>query len=267
MSPDERPFSDKKVIKCDCKAEMRSDHIFILEVHRMEKNEKTVKSCSGIETPNRDTELVFIIDRSGSMSGLEDDTIGGFNAMIEKQKNEGEGTVYVTTVLFDHYSEMIHDRVPICEVEPLTRKSYWVRGCTALCDAIGDTIQHIASMHRYLRREDVPAHTIFVITTDGLENASRQFRRDKIKDMIKYRTEKFGWEFIFVAANIDAVEAASHIGIREERAANYIHSSHGVKDCYKAMSDFVCMSRKHSADPSDVSWKKNLEKNEQAETE
>ena len=263
MSLDGRPFGYEKVIKCDCKAEMPSDHIFIFwRILKMEKNERITEDCKKAENLNNDTELVFIIDRSGSMSGLEADTIGGFNSMIAKQRSEGEGTVYVTTVLFNSHSEMIHDREPIHKIEPMNERTYFVGGCTALYDAIGDTIQHIASMHRYLRREDVPAHTIFVITTDGYENASRTFERIKVKDMIKYRTEKFGWEFIFVAANIDAVETAAHIGIREQRAANYVHSSRGIKDCYDAMNDFVCMSRSCSIAPSDVSWKKKLEKND-----
>ena len=205
----------------------------------MKKNEQFVKACGGIQPeviPNMDTELVFIIDRSGSMSGFEDDTIGGFNSMIEKQK-EGEGRVYVSTVLFDNYSEVIHDRVDINRVEPMTRRQYQVRGCTALFDAIGGAIHHIGNVHKYARREDVPKHTIFVITTDGLENASQQYSSQKVKEMIKRQTEKYGWEFMFLAANIDAVETAETIGIRKERAANYTQSREGIERSYRA---FCC---------------------------
>ena len=205
----------------------------------MKKNEQYVKACGGIQPeimPNMDTELVFIIDRSGSMSGFEDDTIGGFNSMIEKQK-EGEGRVYVSTVLFDNYSEVIHDRVDINRVESMTRKQYQVSGCTALLDAIGGAIHHIGNVHKYARREDVPKHTIFVITTDGMENASQQYSSQKVKEMIKRQTEKYGWEFMFLAANIDAVETAETIGIRKERAANYTQSREGIERSYRA---FCC---------------------------
>ena len=150
---------------------------------------------------NNITELVFIIDRSGSMAGFEADTIGGFNSMIEKQKNEGEGTVYVSTVLFDNFSEVLHDRVPIREIKPMTGKDYHAYGCTALLDAIGGAIKHIGNVHKYAREEDVPEHTIFVITTDGMENASQSYSSDKVKAMIKRQTEEYGWEFVFVAAN------------------------------------------------------------------
>ena len=205
----------------------------------MKKNEQFVKACGGIHpevVENNDTELVFIIDRSGSMSGFEDDTIGGFNSMIEKQK-EGEGRVYVSTVLFDNYSEVVHDRVDINRIEPMTRRQYQVRGCTALFDAIGGAIHHIGNVHKYARREDVPKHTIFVITTDGMENASQKYSSQKVKEMIKRQTEKYGWEFMFLAANIDAVETAETIGIRKERAANYTQSREGIERSYRA---FCC---------------------------
>lgn len=229
----------------------------------MKKNEQYVKVCGGIEKPNYDTELVFIIDRSGSMSGFEADTIGGFNSMIEKQKNDGEGMVYVSTVLFDNYSEVLHDRVPIMDLKPMTREEYSVRGCTALLDAIGGAIHHIGNVHKYARREDVPAHTIFVITTDGMENASHNYSSQRVKEMIKRQTEKYGWEFIFVAANIDAIETADNIGIRRERAANYRQSKDGYADCYEAMSTFVTMSRcSRPMAQDDTTWKKKLEENE-----
>lgn len=168
---------------------------------------------------NKSTELVFILDKSGSMAGMEKDTVGGFNAMIEKQK-EGEGKVYVNTVLFSNFTHVLHDRKSLDEIEPLTENDYRVGGCTALLDAIGGTIEHIKNIHRYIRPEDVPEHTVFVITTDGLENASRNYRSDIVKKMIKEQEEK-GWEFLFVAANIDAVETAESIGIRRDRAVNY----------------------------------------------
>ena len=207
----------------------------------MKKNAEYITDCGGIrpeQVPNNITELVFILDRSGSMSGFEADTIGGFNAMIEKQK-EQEGTVYVSTVLFDNESEVIHDRVDIREIEPMTRKDYCVGGCTALLDAIGGAIHHIGNIHKYARPEDVPEHTIFVITTDGMENASRRYSSAEIKAKIRRQTEKYGWEFIFLAANIDAVETAEKIGIRRERAANYCQTKEGVGQSYYAMSEAI----------------------------
>ncbi len=187
---------------------------------------------------NNITELVFILDRSGSMAGFEDDTIGGFNATIEKQRAE-EGKVYVSTVLFDNYSKVIHDRVDINDVKPMTRNDYEVRGCTALLDAIGGAIHHIGNIHKYARREDVPEHTIFIITTDGMENASHDYSAREIKEKIKRQTEKYGWEFIFLAANIDAVETADNLGIRRDRAANYRQTNKGVERSYFAMSEAI----------------------------
>lgn len=188
------------------------------------------------------TELVFILDRSGSMSGMERDTIGGFNSMIEKQKKE-EGTVYVSTVLFSNASKVIHDRVDIKKIEPMTEKDYQVNGCTALLDAIGSAIHHIGNVHKYARKEDVPSKTIFLITTDGMENASREYSSQRVKEMIKRQEEKYGWEFFFVAANIDAVETAEHIGIRRERAANY-SAEEGTEVMYCAMSKNISEYRK-----------------------
>ncbi len=224
----------------------------------MKKNEEMIKSCGGIEKPNNDTELVFIIDRSGSMAGFEEDTIGGFNAMIDKQKN-GEGNVYVSTVLFNNYSSVIHDRVSIKSIKPMTREDYNVGGCTALLDAIGRSIHHIGNVHKYARKEDVPKNTIFVITTDGMENASREYSSDAVKAMIKRQTEKYGWEFIFVAANIDAIETAERMGIRRERAANYRQSREGYEACYTSMSEFVTMKRSAAPMSDDIAWKKRLE--------
>ncbi len=183
---------------------------------------------------NNTTELVFILDRSGSMAGLEADTIGGFNALIEKQKKQ-EGLCYVTTILFDNVSETIHDRVKLEDVKPMTDEDYTVRGCTALLDAIGGAIRHIADIHRYARPEDVPAHTMFVITTDGMENASRSYRADEVKKMIEHEKEKYGWEFVFVAANIDAVGTASRFGIGAERAVNYRADRKGTHVLYETV--------------------------------
>lgn len=169
---------------------------------------------------NNITELVFILDRSGSMSGLESDTIGGFNAMIEKQKKE-DGEAYVSTVLFDNESIVLHDRLPLDKVPKITARDYSVRGCTALVDAIGSAIHHIGNIHKYARPEDVPAHTMFIITTDGQENASYKYSSDTVKKMIERQKEKYGWEFLFIGANIDAVETAASFGIARNRAVNY----------------------------------------------
>ena len=196
---------------------------------------------------NNITEIVFILDRSGSMSGFEADTIGGFNATIEKQK-EQDGKVYVSTVLFDNESKVIHDRVDINEIKRMTRRDYQVRGSTALLDAIGGAIHHIGNIHKYARPEDVPEHTIFIITTDGMENASHRYSGEKVKEMIKRQTEKYGWEFIFLAANIDAVETAENIGIRKERAANYRQTKEGVYRSYCAMSEAISSVRCNCAE-------------------
>ena len=213
---------------------------------------------------NNVTELVFIIDRSGSMSGFEADTIGGFNSTIEKQR-ELDGKVYVSTVLFDNASKVIHDRVDIEKIKPMTRKDYRVGGCTALLDAIGGAIHHTLNVHKYAREEDVPEHTIFVITTDGMENASREYTSDKVKKMIRRQEEKYGWEFIFLAANIDAVETAENIGIRKERAANYRQTKKGIGKSYEAMNIFMQMCREDTLEDYDVAWKKALEEDENNE--
>ena len=191
---------------------------------------------------NNITELVFILDRSGSMSGLESDTIGGFNGLIEKQRKQ-EGECYVSTVLFDNVSEVLHDRVKLSEIEPMTDKDYTVRGCTALIDAIGGAIHHIGNIHKYARPEDVPEHTMFVITTDGLENASHKYSSDEVKKMVERQKEEFGWEFLFIGANIDSVETAKHFGIGADRAVNY-HSDHqGTGVVFEAVADTVCLMR------------------------
>ena len=204
---------------------------------------------------NNITELVFILDRSGSMSGFEEDTIGGFNATIEKQKAQ-EGKVYVSTVLFDNNSEVIHDRVDIGEIKPMTREDYQVGGCTALLDAVGGAIHHIGNVHKYARPEDVPEHTIFVITTDGMENASYRYSSADIKAKIKRQTERYGWEFIFLAANINAVETAESIGIRRDRAAEYTQTKEGVGRSYRAMSKAITAMR--ACCPEEVDLERSL---------
>lgn len=191
---------------------------------------------------NNITELVFILDRSGSMAGLESDTIGGFNAMIEKQKKQS-GECYVSTVLFDNESEVLHDRVKLSEIKKMTDSDYTVRGCTALIDAIGGAIHHIGNIHKYARQEDVPAHTMFVITTDGMENASHRYSSQKVKAMIEKQKKKYGWEFLFIGANIDAIETAKNFGIDKERAVNYHADRKGTAVLFDAVSDAVCNVR------------------------
>lgn len=201
------------------------------------------------------TELVFILDRSGSMSGLESDTTGGFNSMIERQKKE-KGEAYVSTVLFDDVSEVIHDRVNIADVRELSDRDYYVRGCTALLDAVGRAVHHIETVHRYARSEDVPEKTVFVITTDGLENASREYTYDKVRTMISKKQE-MGWDSMFLGANIDAVGEAAKIGIPADRAVRYECDSEGIAVNFSAVSSAVTMSR--GAGLKGASWKDSIE--------
>lgn len=189
------------------------------------------------------TEVVFILDRSGSMSGLEADTIGGFNSMIQKQKKE-EGEAYISTILFDDQSEVLYDRVPVGKVEPMNDSQYYVRGCTALLDAIGGAIHHIANVHKYAREEDRPEKTLFIITTDGMENSSRQYSYNKVKKMVQKEKEKYGWEFLFLGANMDAVEVAGRFGIGADRALNYQCDSQGTALNYKVLSETVSAVRR-----------------------
>ena len=202
------------------------------------------------------TELVFILDRSGSMAGLEKDTIGGFNAMIEKQRGEAGGA-YVSTVLFDNYSEVIHDRVALNAVPRLTEKEYYVRGCTALLDAVGGAIHHIGNVHKYAREEDRPEKTLFVITTDGMENASRRYTYEKVKQMITRQKEQYGWEFLFLGANIDAAKEAARFGIAPDRAADYHADAQGTAVIYEAMSDAVSSVR--TCRPMSADWKRRVD--------
>ena len=205
---------------------------------------------------NNLTELVFILDRSGSMAGLESDTIGGFNSMIEKQKKQ-DGDCYVSTVLFDHESEVLHDRVKLCDVPKMTDKEYTVRGCTALIDAIGGAIHHIGNIHKYARPEDVPEHTMFVITTDGMENASRRYSSEQVKKMIERQKETRGWEFLFIGANIDAVQTAARYGIDRDRAVNYRADGEGTRVLYDTVAEAVCHVR--AAKPLAADWGKAID--------
>ena len=204
---------------------------------------------------NNITELVFILDRSGSMAGLESDTIGGFNSMIEKQRAQ-EGECYVSTVLFDHVSEVLHDRVKLAEIQMMTDRDYTVRGCTALIDAIGGAVRHIANIHKYARPEDVPERTVFVIMTDGLENASKRYSSDEVKRMIEHEKSKYGWEFLFIGANIDSVETARRFGIGADRAANY-HADHkGTAVVFDAVCETVGKLRQSK--PLEPSWNQKI---------
>lgn len=218
------------------------------------KLEKIIREMNRPKIKNGLTEIVFILDRSGSMSGLEKDVVGGFNATINKQKLE-PGRAIVSTVLFDHETEIIHDRVPLEKVKMMTEKDYQVRGTTALLDALGGAIRHIANVHKYGRAEDIPENTIFVINTDGYENASKRFTNSRVRSMIKYQTEVEGWEFVFLAANIDVQAAAREYGIREDMAVQYECSAEGVERNYKMLSNAISCAR-NRVDLSEGSWKK-----------
>ena len=202
------------------------------------------------------TELVFILDRSGSMFGLEADTLGGFNSMIAKQRRE-EGEALVSTVLFNGTTTVLHDRVPLTRIEPMTERQYQVGGCTALLDAIGGAIHHIGNVHKYAREEDRPEHTLFVITTDGLENASHSYSADQVRRMIRRQRENYGWEFIFLGANIDAVETAAHIGIDRSRAVNYHSDSRGTRLNYEVLSEAICSVR--NCQPLEENWSQRID--------
>lgn len=201
-------------------------------------NRKGKNTGKGNGKNNRLTELVFILDRSGSMSGLEKDTIGGYNSLIEKQRRQ-PGECLVSTVLFDGESNVLHDRLKLSDVPKMTEDDYTVRGCTALIDAVGGAIHHIGNIHKYARREDVPAHTLFVITTDGMENASHYYSSEEVKRMIERQKEKYGWEFLFLGANIDAVETAASIGISRNRAVNYKADGRGTQILYDTVGETV----------------------------
>ncbi len=203
------------------------------------------------------TELVFILDRSGSMSGLEKDTIGGFNSMLEKQRREA-GDAVISTVLFDNVSDVIHDRVDIKDVHELTERDYFVRGCTALLDAVGGAIHHIGNVHKYARKEDVPEKTLFIITTDGMENASRYYSYDRVRHMIERQKNRYGWEFIFLGANIDAAAEAGRFGIDESMAADYHCDGVGTALNYEVLSEVITNVRR-CGKPISSDWKKKID--------
>lgn len=203
------------------------------------------------------TEIVFILDRSGSMAGLEADTIGGFNSLIAKQKKE-EGQALVSTILFDDRSQVLHDRVPLEQIQAMTDRDYYVRGCTALLDAIGGAIHHIENVHKYAREEDRPEKTLFIITTDGMENASRQYSYTCVKEMVERQKSRYGWEFLFLGANIDALEVAGRFGIGKDHAANYHSDQEGTALNYQVLSDAICRVRTQSC-PLSANWKEKID--------
>ena len=188
------------------------------------------------------TEIVFILDRSGSMSGLEADTIGGFNSLIAKQKKE-EGEAYISTVLFDDECEVLYDRVRLDKIKPMTDEDYYVRGCTALLDAMGNAIHHIKNVHKYAREEDRPEKTLFVITTDGQENSSCRYSYKRVKKMVEEQKKEYGWEFLFLGANIDAAAEAEKFGIERNRAVKYHSDKKGTAVNYRALSRAVSCVR------------------------
>lgn len=203
------------------------------------------------------TEIVFILDRSGSMAGLEADTIGGFNSLIQKQKRE-DGKAVVSTVLFDDKCEVLHDRKDLIEIAPLTEEDYYVRGCTALLDAVGGAIHHIGNVHKYARAEDRPEKTLFIITTDGMENASRKYGYEKVKRMIERQKERYGWEFLFLGANMDAVSVAGRFGIAPERAVRFHCDEKGTELNYRVLSETIANVR--CGAPMRASWKEEIER-------
>lgn len=203
------------------------------------------------------TELVFILDRSGSMSGLEADTIGGYNGLLEKQ-SKGVGEAAVTTVLFDDKYDMVHDHAAIKKVRPLTNKEYYARGMTGLLDAIGKTINHVGNRHKYAPDSEIPSKTMVVIITDGHENASREYTLPKVKAMIERQKEKYGWEFLFLGANIDAISTAAEFGIVPDRAVTYAADNVGTRMNFDAVSSVASCVRQNA--PFSADWKKDIEK-------
>ncbi len=202
------------------------------------------------------TEVVFILDRSGSMHGMEKDTIGGFNSMIDKQKNE-DGEALISAVLFDDRSNVIYDRADVKKIKEMTEKEYYVRGCTALWDAVGGAVKHIGNVHKYARKEDVPDKTLFVIITDGMENASYRYTGSQVKKMIERQKKKYGWEFLFLGANIDAAQTAEDMGIDREMAVDYECDSLGTLLNYEVISEAISAVR--AVEPLSADWKRRIE--------
>lgn len=257
-SPLTKIFSAAEIVACKATKPFRKYGILCLQGQKTEAQDIIFggRIMNRKNQKNTATELVFILDRSGSMSGLEGDTIGGFNAMLEKQKKQ-PGDCFVTTVLFDHELVTLHDRLPLARVPLMTQKDYTVRGCTALLDAVGSTIRHIVHIHRYARAEDVPAHTLFVITTDGMENASRKYSLEQVRQMIEKERDKYGWEFLFLGANMDAVQTAGAFGIHADRAVTYQSDSVGTQLNYEVLSDTIECIRMDA--PLSADWKSRIE--------
>lgn len=207
------------------------------------------------------TEMVFVLDRSGSMSGLAADTIGGFNELIEKQKKI-EGDAYVTTVLFDHEYEVLHDHVALGEVAPLTDKEYFARGSTALLDAVGRTIDSVGARLAATPEEERPEHVVFVITTDGMENASREYTAKQVREMVEHQQQKYSWQFVFLGANMDAVSEARNLGISAKYAADFTPSHSGVRKMYSMALDSVMSGKRTGVSLSD-DWKSALDTDEE----
>lgn len=226
----------------------------------LDKWELALSGQEGEKVKNGITEMVFILDRSGSMGGLVEDTIGGFNSMIAKQKEE-PGTAYVSTILFDNFQEVLHDRVKLSEVPEMTAKDYWVRGLTALLDAVGEAIRHVAHAHKFSAPQDVPEHTVFVIITDGMENASCKYSLHDVKSMIELEKERYGWEFLFIGANIDSVKVASRMGISARRSVNYVADATGTERVYASVGRAMSSARMVSRDMSELddSWREEVD--------
>lgn len=201
------------------------------------------------------TEIVFILDRSGSMAGLESDTIGGFNALIEKQKRQGSAA-RISLILFDDQTDVVLDRVPIMQVGALSEDEYYVRGCTALLDAVGKSVTHISGLHQSMKKENRPEKTLFIITTDGMENSSQEYSLSQVKNLIEKQKERYHWEFLFLGANIDAVKTADSMGIRANRSANFHADEKGLMKKFKAIDSAI--SKIQGMEELDDDWAAEL---------